>query len=282
MPREKKSASAATVKKGEGIRWRLWFAAAGLLLAAGSTAFAAVKVREHILTDATYQFTHDNKEALTIQGMVYAPRSKVTRVFANDYGHSVFSIPLDERRRRLLAIDWVEEAAVSRIWPDRLIVRLRERKPVAFVYFRSGVMLIDRHGVLLDQPAQAQFAFPVLSGVTEDETEDQRAEHVRAMLRVEEDLGYLAKDVSEIDASDTDNIRIVTKAGNRAVELTLGDSNYGQRYQNFLAHFPEIDKRSPGVRSFDLRMDDRITARESDPQAAEAAAEKAAKAGKRQ
>jgi cell division protein FtsQ len=209
--------------------------------------------------------------------MVYAPRSKVTRAFANDYGRSVFSIPLDERRRRLLAIDWVEEAAVSRIWPDRLIVRLRERKPVAFVYFHTGVLLIDRHGVLLDQPAQAQFTFPVLSGVREDETEDQRAEHVRAMLRVQEDLGYLAKEISEIDASDTDNIRIVTKAGNRAVELTLGDSNYAQRYQNFLAHFSEIEKHSPGVRSFDLRMDDRITARESDPQAAAAAA----KAGKK-
>ena len=30
------------------------------------------------------------------------------------------AVPLDERRRRLLAIDWVEDASVSRIWPDRL------------------------------------------------------------------------------------------------------------------------------------------------------------------
>ena len=58
-------------------------------------------------------------------------------------------------------------------------MRLRERKPVAFVFFRSGVLLIDRHGVLLDQLSQAQFIFPVLGGVREDETEDQRAEHVR-------------------------------------------------------------------------------------------------------
>jgi cell division protein FtsQ len=257
MAREKKSSG--------GIRWRLWLGAGAFLIVAASTALAAVKVREHILTDSTYLFSHENKDALTIQGMVYAPRSKVTHVFAADFGHSVLSIPLDERRRRLLAIDWVEDASVARIWPDRLIVRLRERRPVAFVFFRTGVLLIDRHGMLLDQPPQAQFAFPVLSGVREDESEDQRAEHVRAMLRVQEDLGYLAKDVSEIDAGDPDNIRIVAKAGNRAVELTMGDANFAKRYQNFLAHFAEIEKHSPGVRSFDLRMDDRITAREANP-----------------
>jgi hypothetical protein len=82
------------------------------------------------------------------------------------------------------------------------------------------------------------------------------------MLAVQEDLGYLAKDVSEIDAADPDTIRIVAKVANRALELTLGDSNYAQRYQNFLNHYPEIEKRSPKVRSFDLRLDDRITAKE--------------------
>jgi cell division protein FtsQ len=249
-------------KPAAGVRWRPWAGAALCAIAAGSTALAAVKVRAHILTDSTYLLSRENKDALVVQGMVYAARSKVMRVFAADFGQSVFSIPLDERRRRLLAIDWVEEASVARIWPDRLIVRLRERRPAAFVFFRSGVLLIDRHGVLLDQPPQAQFSFPVLSGVREEETEEQRAEHVRAMLRVQEDLGYLAKDVSEINAGDPDNIRIIAKAGNRAVELILGDINYAARYQNFLSHFAEIEKHSPGVRSFDLRMDDRITAKE--------------------
>src|SRR5580658_3277307 len=200
MAREKKAAA--------GIRWRLWFTVAAALLVAATTTLAAVRTRAHVLTDAAYNLSRENKDALQIQGLVYASRSKVARVFAADYAHSIFSISLDQRRRRLLAIDWIEDASVARIWPDHLIVRLRERKPVAFVFFRSGVLLIDRHGVLLDQPSQAQFTFPVLGGVREDETEDQRAEHVRAMLAVQEDLGYLAKDVSEIDAADPDTIRI--------------------------------------------------------------------------
>jgi cell division protein FtsQ len=249
-------------KASKGIPWRLWFAISAIGLVAASTALAAMRTRAYALNNPAYRLSHENKDALQVQGLVYASRSKVARVFAADYEHSVFAISLDERRRRLLAIDWIEDASVARIWPNRLIVRLRERQPVAFVFFRSGVLLIDRHGVLLDPPAQAQFTFPVLGGVREDETEDQRAEHVRAMLAVQEDLGYMAKDVSEIDAADPDTIRIVAKVDNRAVELTLGDSNYAQRYRNFLNHYPEIEKHSPQVKSFDLRLDDRITAKE--------------------
>jgi len=254
MARDKKAVN--------GIRWRLWFTVLAIGLIAASTTLAAMRMRTHVLTGPAYYFSREQKDALRIEGLVYASRSKVFRVFALDYEHSVFAISLDERSRRLLAIDWIEDASVARIWPNRLIVRVRERTPVAFVFFRSGVLLIDRHGVLLDPPAQAQFTYPVLGGVREDETEDQRAEHVRAMLAVQDDLGYLAKDVSEIDAADPDTIRIVAKVDNRALELTLGDSNYARRYRNFLNHYPEIEKHSPQVKSFDLRLDDRITAKE--------------------
>ncbi len=81
------------------------------------------------------------------------------------------------------------------------------------------------------------------------------------MLRVQEDLGYLAKDASEINTADPDNIRMVVKIEGHAVELMLGDTNFGRRYQNFLNHYPEIAKRSPDVKTFDLRLDDRITAK---------------------
>ena len=80
------------------------------------------------------------------EGLTYASRAKVQRVFAGDFDRSIFSVPLAERRRRLLAIDWVEDASVSRVWPDRLVVRIRERKPVAFVSFRVRTAADRRPG----------------------------------------------------------------------------------------------------------------------------------------
>ena len=253
-------------EQGGGIRWRLWFGLAALGVVCVSTALAAMKVRDYVISDPQFILSRDQKDSLVITGLQYASRTKVRHAFAQDFERSIFATPLSERRRRLLAVDWVEDASISRIWPDRLAVRIHERTPVAFVYFRAGVLLIDVHGVLLEPPAQegamARFSFPVLSGVREDEAESDRERRVRAMLRVQEDLGYMAKDVSEVNAADLENLRIVAKVDNRAVELILGDANYGRRYQNFLTHYPEIRRQSPEVKTFDLRLDDRITAKD--------------------
>ncbi len=256
MPRETKP------DVGGEIRKRIRRAIVILGIALLVTVILAWRLRNYLLTNPQFTLAHERREALTIQGWHYTPGAKVRRVFADDLDHSSFAVPLGERRRRLLGIDWVEDASVSRIWPDRVEVRIRERKPVAFVFFRSGVFLIDSQGVLLDPPAQAQFQFPVLRGVREDESEAQRRRRVRALFRVQEDMGELFKDVSEVDAADPDNVHLLVRQNRRAVELIMGDSNYQRRYRNFLAHFPEIERRTPGVRLFDLRLDNLITAKE--------------------
>jgi cell division protein FtsQ len=254
MPREAKPRKASLV-------WRIALIVAGLIAAGVCSAMAGLKVREFTLTNPQFLLARGRQGSLTVEGLQHTSRAKVQRAFAADFDHSIFAIPLAERRRRLLAIDWVEEASVSRIWPDRLVVRLRERTPVAFVSTRSGVMLIDAWGVLLDQPYQAKFTFPVLNGISEDETEARRRERVRSFQELQQDLGYLAKDLSEVNVSDPNNLRIVARVEGRTVELILGDANFARRYQNFVTHYSEIRKRSPEIVAFDLRLDDRITAK---------------------
>jgi cell division protein FtsQ len=227
-----------------------------------STAVCVAMVHRYLINDPKFVLSHDRRDALAIQGLRYGSRAKVQRIFAEDADRSVFSVPLEERRRRLLAIDWVADAAVSRIWPDRLSVRIRERKPVAFVEVQSTVLLIDSQGMLLEPPPQAQFSFPVLSGVRAEDLPARRMDAVRALLDVEDALGASMKDVSEVNATDPGNIRIVVQLNDRVLELILGEDNLGVRYRNFLKHYPEIRKRSPEARVFDLRLDDRITARE--------------------
>jgi len=243
-------------------QWR-WLLGGAIVLGAFSvTGAAAFKVRDYAVTSPSFALSRERAGSLKIEGLRYADRAKVLRVFDGDFGRSVFATPLDERRRRLLAIDWVEDAVVSRVWPDRLTVRIRERRPVAFVSFRSGVLLIDAHGVLLDPPAQSRFSFPVLSGIREDQDEGQRAECVRTMLRLLGELGGHSSDVSEVDAADPDDVRVVARVDNQTVELLMGDSNFEARYKTFLGHFAEMRAKSPEGKTFDLRLDDRITVKE--------------------
>ncbi|HZT33503.1 MAG TPA: FtsQ-type POTRA domain-containing protein [Bryobacteraceae bacterium] len=251
-------------------RLRSWLSTLAWCAVFVSSAMAARKVHQFVITDPQFLLSAANRDSILIQGITYTPRTEVRRLFEQDFGRSIFSIRLQERRRRLRAIDWVQDAAVLRIWPNRLLVRITERKPVAFVNLvvrpetggPSSVMLIDPEGALLEPPTRARFAFPVLSGVTDEMSTADRRARVQAMLSLLAELGPAAKDISEIRIASFDNVAVIAQVEGRALELILGDGNYARRYQNFLNHYPEIQKRAGNVTTFDLRLDDRITAKE--------------------
>lgn len=251
-------------------RWRVWLITLAGCAVLVSSAVAAREAHRFTLTDPRFLLSSEQPGALRFDGVVYASPARLQRVFAGDFGHSIFRVPLAERRRRLLAIDWVADASVSRIWPNRLLVRIRERKPVAFASlpFRPGAqaparfLLVDAQGVLLEPPPRAQFAFPVINGLTDEQTEPERRVRVRAVERMLAELGPTAQNISEINAAAPDDLIVEAKVEGRLVELELGDGNYGERVQHFLLHYPEIRKRAVHVKTFDLRLDDRITAKE--------------------
>jgi cell division protein FtsQ len=227
-------------------------------------AWGAGEVDSFLMRDRRFELKSTD---LQIDGAVYVSRAWVQSVFADDLGRSVFHIPLAERRRRVLAVDWVENASVFRLWPSRIIVSVTERTPLAFAklpiaasgHFRFA--LIDRNGVLLSMPTRSRFRLPVLSGVTEEQTEAQRAVRVDAMQHLLSDLGPQAADVSEVNASDNLDMRLIVERDRHAVELWLGDQHYRSRYLNFVNHYEEIRRHSGDATVFDLRMDDRILAK---------------------
>lgn len=263
MAREKKDRTEKTQKRPVlQIGWRRWVAVAVTVLAFASMAWAARGVARYVSADPRFRLSRERPGSLQLRGVVHTSRAKVVRVFANDFERSLYSVPLDERRRRLLAIDWVENASVARVWPDRLVVTIHERQPVAFVRNRGTVLLIDRHGVLLEPPAQAPFKFPILAGVSDTQTEAERGQRARAMLELLQELGKHAADVSEVNAADLENLKVIAKADQGAEELLMGDSNFLTRYQTFLSAYPEVKKRPRKGRVLDLRLDGRVLERE--------------------
>jgi cell division protein FtsQ len=241
-------------------------------LALAGIAWSAKSVNAFLLQDPRFELNCPAGASaacasLEINGAVYTNRARIRSVFSDDFGASVFHIPLPERRRRLLAIDWINTASLSRVWPRRIVVNITERTPVAFAKLPLGgsgryrFSLIDRDGVLLAIPPRARFHLPVVSGVTDEQSEADRSLRVRAAQHLLYDLGPQAKDVSEINAADTMDMRVITEIDGRGVELWMGDQHYRSRYGNFIAHYDEIRRHSGQAAVFDLRFDDRILAK---------------------
>lgn len=200
---------------------------------------------------------------IRLNGVQYASRARVLRLFEPDYGRSLYLLPLAARRGALMNISWVHEASIVRVWPDQLIVNITERKPVAFIKVPAdGITrwaLIDEAGVVLDPPQKAPFRLPVVSGVPLSEVSEKRSARVKRMMQVLKDLGRYADSVSEVDVSDMDEVKISRSVQGHAITLLMGDRNFSSRLGNFLDHYPDIHRKLPQATTFDLRLDDRIT-----------------------
>jgi cell division protein FtsQ len=225
-------------------------------------AWGAREARSFLITDSRFRL-----EKLEIRGAVYTSRARLQNIFASDFNRGILQIPLAERRRHVLAIDWVRTASITRVWPDRIVVTVTERKPVAFAKLpvpgtlRHWLALIDDEGILLSLPPKVRFALPVLSGISEEQSDDERRVRVESMNHLLADLGPQAKDISEVNAASAQDMRVMADVNGQPVELWLGDQHFRSRYLNFLRHYEDIRRRDERAAVFDLRFDDRITTR---------------------
>jgi cell division protein FtsQ len=83
---------------------------------------------------------------VTVEGREYVEPAAILKALDVQLGQSLLAIDLQESRKRLEAIDWVENATVERRLPDTLYVTLKERRAVAIWQNGNEYTLIDRNG----------------------------------------------------------------------------------------------------------------------------------------
>jgi len=201
--------------------------------------------------------------AVEIIGVTHSARENVAFTFEKDYGRSVYLMPLRQRREELLRLQWVKEARVTRVWPNRVQIRITEREPVAFVLLpgETELPLIDTDGFILRPEIQESLNLPVLTGITRRQSEDERRVRVRRLRKLMTDAGELAARISEVDATDPDNLKVMQDAGGKAVTLIIGNRFFKRRLEKFRQNADDLLRRDPAKTTFDLRVEGSIYAR---------------------
>jgi cell division protein FtsQ len=251
-------------------RFAFWLVVGGVFMLC--TLMAWHRLEEFLIKDDRFRIPEAEEFAgqspnLVVEGVHYASPSQIRHVFAEDFGLSLYLCPIQKRRQQLLEIDWVEEASISKIWPNTLKVQVRERTPVLFVHLppsrkegMSQLALIDRDGYVLRPRVASRFTLPVITGVRETDPIETRRARVRRVLGLFQQIGTAAGKVSEVDASDLDNLVVAQRVEDGVVNLMLGDENYARRLNNFVGSYSAIRAKRPNARMFDLRVDGVITA----------------------
>lgn len=264
---------AAAQEVWSSVRWGrflVWLVLGVVLMVAAL--FAWHYTEEFLIKDPRFRIAEaegvgGQSPNLVVEGIRYASLAQMRHIFAEDFGRSLYLVPVQKRRAELLEIDWIEDASVAKIWPQTLKVQVHERTPVAFVHLgtnpkdgMSRFALIDREGMILRPRVAAKFTLPVITGIREAERVDDRKARVARVLAMLKDLGALSAGISEVDVSDPNNLVVAEHVQDSVINLMMGEENYAERLQNFLNNYSEIRAKRPDAMTLDLRVDGVITA----------------------
>jgi cell division protein FtsQ len=224
----------------------------------------------------SWRFRIQSSDAVEITGVKNASRTHVMEVAGADIGRNVFFVPLDERKKQLEQIPWVQEATVMRLLPNRIAVTIHERTPVAFAQIGSRISLIDANGVVMGLPAdrKTKYSFPVIRGITDTEPLSSRAAAMKIYNRLVSELGgndgestasvgangssNYVKQLSEIDLSDPENVKVTANDPGGTMVVHLGAQDFLPRYKLYVSHIAEWRQQYQNVQSVDLRYEGQV------------------------
>src|SRR6266705_4793681 len=212
--------------------------------------------------ERSWRFRVDSSDNIEITGTQNVTKGQIMEVMGGDMGRNVFFIPLAQQKAQLEQIPWVESASVMRFVPNRLKVEIHERTPVAFARVGPRISLIDAGGTLMELPQKHKYSFPVILGMNPGEPLSTRAPRMKAYNELVQELdsggARYSQDLSEVDLSDLENLRVRVNNPAGDVLVELGSSDYLKRYKTYVGHVREWRQQFQKLESVNLRYDNQV------------------------
>ncbi len=240
------------------------FLTIGAFVVLGAFTTASLMLRHCLERDARFRIA--GAENIQATGLTELSRAQMLPVFGEDIERNIFFVPLNERRRQLEQIPWIERATVMRLLPDQIRVAVVERQPVAFTRHGQQIGLVDANGVLLTMAAATMakhhYSFPVLTGIDPGDSADARkarmAVYVRMIAELDADGKHNSEQISEIDLTDPEDARVLMPEQGADILAHFGEDHFLERYQRYKAHIAEWRQQYPHLAAVDLRYDNQV------------------------
>ena len=195
---------------------------------------------------------------------------------------NLMRLDLDRLRRSLELIPWVKTVVVRRVLPDKLMIDIEEREPVAFARVAQGTLLIDGEGILLENNPEnlSQPDFPVILGIESGyvpevlrRNRERIALYQQLMRSLNRGGAGLSRDLSEVHLQDPGNVSVILNGD--TVLVYLGRDGLQEKFRRYLASSKELKKKYRNLDSVDLRYRDQVVIKTLDPNLARGASRKA-------
>jgi cell division protein FtsQ len=104
--------------------------------------------------------------AVKIYGNHMTSKEQISSLSRVDIHTNLLAVDVDQVESVLESLPWISKAEVSRDWPNRLLINLQEKTPVALLNRDSGLFYLDNKGEIIAAVGPSQdLDFPVITGL---------------------------------------------------------------------------------------------------------------------
>ena len=178
-------------------------------------------------------------------------------------GQNLFSVRTEKIARRIEGNPWIQEAHVGRELPDRLIMEIRERVPLALVEKKQLLQLVDRNGTIFKKLGREDNPdLPVLTGCYKDgilqEKLFKKSLELLTYLSDTKQAPISCENLSEIHSDEIFGLSLITDTG---MCLVLGFDDYVNKLRALPAVLEGLEKKNVDMAllHIDLRDPAKIT-----------------------
>lgn len=136
-----------------------------LVMVAGVALVLAVMLgRQALASSEIFRIT-----SIEVEGASRTSKEEILRISGVDTRTNLLVMQPAIVRGRIAGLPWIEDVEVNRAWPSRcLIIKVKERIPIAMINLADGLYFIDRNGATFARVrSEDNRDFPVISGVEE-------------------------------------------------------------------------------------------------------------------
>ncbi len=188
-----------------------------------------------------------------------------------EYGHlsagqNLFAINLDETRRALEKVPVIKSVELQRVLPDALIVRVKERVPVARLGAddRINHFAVDGEGFVLG-PSSRSVALPVITGLTDPGilpgSQVTNALLSDALLTLDTCDAAGLSPIVRISSLDISNPEYLTLYLANNMRVLMARTDVRRRLGDLARMIQEIEARGASVAFLDLTVNRNVPAR---------------------
>lgn len=198
--------------------------------------------------------------SLKIEGCRRTSKNLIFDLSGIDIHANLLEVNVKKVESRIREHEWVESVKVDRQWPNRLLIEINERVPVAIVSLPEGLYYLDRKGTAFAQVLPPEdMDYPVITGVSSDwRKENGRVPALAEALRF---IHYAGRGSTMLPKQNISEIHLTEKGEailflvDRPFPIYLGSGETKTRYYRLARVLYRLYKRKEFSNIAYIRMD---------------------------